>query len=60
MKNILAISVLLFTLVGGAFGAQANETVQSGSVSAEKVNPFGIMYPGTHNNTFGIEYPDMP
>ena len=62
MKNLIAVSVLVVSLVGGSFSAFAGTEdpfgIPSGAVETE--NTFGIGYPDEVHNAHGIVYPELP
>ncbi|GAA6211629.1 hypothetical protein NBRC116602_13700 [Hyphomicrobiales bacterium 4NK60-0047b] len=61
MKNIIALSVVLFTLVGGSVSAFAGDVSPFGINNPEAPqNTFGIQYPETFDNAHGITYPELP
>lgn len=60
MKNIIALSTVLFALVAGTMSAQANPAA-FGIENPETVEKtFGIQYPETFDNAHGIDYPELP
>ncbi|MEP3475533.1 MAG: hypothetical protein ABJN57_04890 [Hyphomicrobiales bacterium] len=61
MKKLFALSVVLFSLVGGSVSAFADAKGFSGlPVAGETENTFGIQYPETFDNAHGITYPELP
>lgn len=62
MKNLIALSVVVFALLGGSLSAHAGHQdafgIPSGVVNPE--NTFGIQYPETFDNAHGIHYPELP
>ena len=61
MKKLFALSIVLFSLVGGSVSAFADAQGFSGlPTSAETENTFGIQYPETFDNAHGINYPELP
>ncbi|GAA6211427.1 hypothetical protein NBRC116602_11680 [Hyphomicrobiales bacterium 4NK60-0047b] len=61
MKNIIALSVVLFALVGGSVSAFAGHGSPFGINNPETPqNTFGIQYPETFDNAHGISYPELP
>ena len=64
MKKLFALSVVLFSLVGGSVSASADNLASAGFdknvVSGEIENTFGIQYPETFDNAHGITYPELP
>lgn len=64
MKKLFALSVVLFSLVGGSVSALADNLASAGFdesvVSSEIENTFGIQYPETFDNAHGIDYPELP
>jgi hypothetical protein len=61
MKKLFALSVVLFSLVGGSVSAFAGDNSTFGiPVTGETENTFGIQYPETFDNAHGITYPELP
>ena len=61
MKNIIALTAVLFVLVGGSVSAFAGSQDGFGIPSADAPeNSFGIQYPETFDNAHGITYPELP
>ena len=61
MRNIIALSVVLFSLVGGSVSAWADNEQAFGDPSVvAPENTFGIQYPETFDNAHGITYPELP
>ena len=58
MKKLFALSVVLFSLVGGSVSAFADEHPVFYPDSFK--NTFGIQYPETFDNAHGINYPELP
>jgi len=60
MKKLFALSVVLFSLVGGSVSAFAGEAPFGIHYPEAPQNSFGIQYPETFDNAHGIEYPELP
>lgn len=60
MKKLFALSVVLFSLLGGSVSAFAGDTTFGIPVTGEIENTFGIQYPETFDNAHGINYPELP
>ena len=60
MKNLFALSVVLFSLVAGSVSAFAGQSPFGIPVTGEIENVFGIQYPDSFDNAHGINYPELP
>ena len=61
MKKLFALSVVLFSIVGGSVSAFAGDLSPFGITNQEATeNTFGIQYPETFDNAHGITYPELP
>ena len=61
MKKLFALSVVLFSLVGGSVSTLAGDLSPFGITNQEAPqNTFGIQYPETFDNAHGITYPELP
>ena len=60
MKKLFALSVVLFSLVGGSVTAFAGNDAFGIQYPDVAENTFGIQYPETFDNAHGINYPELP